>query len=79
MNNHEKINQLLPFYSNQQLEENQIQEVETHLKTCAICQEDLKLWQDIELSIHVENQRDTPSLSPQVFANITTKINTNLN
>ena len=76
MNNHEKINQLLPFYSNQQLEENQIQEVETHLKTCAICQEDLKLWQDIEQSIHVENQHDTPSLSPQVFAHITTKINT---
>jgi hypothetical protein len=74
MNNHEKINQLLPFYNTQQLDQKQMQEVQTHLKTCSTCQQDLEFWQTINQSIQVENTTSTPSLSPEIFTQISAKI-----
>jgi hypothetical protein len=47
MNDHDQINDLLPFYVSGQLDDDQRRKVAAHLQTCRLCQDDLALWQAV--------------------------------
>lgn len=69
MNQH--IDELLPFYVNQSLQEEEIVLVRAHLKTCAECGQQLELWEQIAgVATAVKNPFVPPRLSPLVLASL---------
>lgn len=75
MNKHNKINSLLPFYLNHQLDQKQTTQVKKHLASCKECQEDLKFWQSIDTSLAIKTESFTPSVSTSVLDSISAQIN----
>ena len=62
MNDHKKLNPLLPFYLAGTLDEQQAAAVKVHLETCPICAKDLVFWQEVEGAVQAEI---TPMKVPQ--------------
>jgi anti-sigma factor RsiW len=61
------IDELLPFYVNQTLNEKDIALVHLHLKTCAECRQELELWEEIaDVTAAVDRPSAPSHLSPLV-------------
>jgi hypothetical protein len=56
MNDPDPINDLLPFYVSDQLDDGQRRQVAAHLGTCRRCQEDLVLWQAVSGQVTAEDR-----------------------
>jgi len=67
MNQH--IDELIPFYVNQTLTEEEIALVQSHLKSCAACRQELGLWEEIaHITAAVDRPYSPSGLSPLVHA-----------
>jgi hypothetical protein len=65
------IDELLPFYVNQTLNEEDIALVQLHLKTCAECRQELELWGEIaDVTAAVDRLAVPSRLSPLVHAGL---------
>ena len=69
MNQH--VDDLLPFYINQALNQDEVARVHSHLKACAPCRAELEAWEKIARATAAES-RDwpVPELSPLVHASL---------
>lgn len=54
MNDHDKLNPLLPFYLAGTLDPKQTAAVKAHLEVCPICADDLVFWQEMEGTIQAD-------------------------
>jgi hypothetical protein len=74
MNDHDKLNPLLPFYLAGTLDEPLTAAVEAHLAVCPICADELAFWQGVEEAAQVET---LPVKAPRnLLANTMTEIKT---
>jgi hypothetical protein len=55
MNDHSYFKDLLPQYAAGSLDERTLQEFRRHIKNCAACQADLRLWMALSAEIHAQN------------------------
>ena len=60
---HDEIIELLPWYANQTLDENERREVETHLITCPECAREVESLSTMQKAV-VETENQEPSLPP---------------
>ena len=60
MSKHEKINAMLPFYASGTLEEKERKQVERHLQSCPVCQEELAFWQEVGGAVRQEVPEKAP-------------------
>lgn len=63
MKEHEKINELLPFFITGNLTDQEKKQVQDHLQLCTECNEELALWEDISRVVQSENQNLNKSQS----------------
>jgi hypothetical protein len=56
MNDHNHFKDLLPQYAAGTLEEGTLQDVDRHIKSCAACQADLRLWMALSDEIRAQNE-----------------------
>ena len=63
---HNEVIELLPWYVNQTLAENERQDVAEHLSNCAPCGRELAAYQTIQLAV-VETADEVPELSKDLF------------
>ena len=56
MKDHDHFKDLLPQYAAGSLDEPMLQEVRRHIKRCAECQADLRLWTVLSAEIHAQNE-----------------------
>ena len=68
MNDH--IDDLLPFYINQTLDEADIALVHAHLNRCAVCRTELETWESIARGVTDGEAPARPQLSPLVLASL---------
>ena len=61
--NHSEIIELLPWYANQTLDENERKAVETHLSECAECASEVKSLSAMKKAV-IESANQGPALSP---------------
>jgi hypothetical protein len=61
MNEHERVEELLPLYAAGRLEQDERAVVERHLSGCAACQADLRLWSEISGEIAAADRQVTAS------------------
>lgn len=54
MNEHERLNPLLPFYLAGTLDERQVEAVKAHLAVCSVCAADLAFWREVEAAGQTE-------------------------
>ncbi len=65
---HEKWNELLPWYANGTLDERSQIALKTHLRDCPTCRRDLVNWQRIATAVRAQ---PAPALSPSVHRRLT--------
>ena len=74
MNDHDKLNPLLPFYLAGTLDEPLTAAMEAHLAVCPICADELAFWQGVEEAAQAET---LPIKAPRnLLANTMTEIKT---
>ena len=61
--NHREIIELLPWYANQTLDEDERRAVETHLSECAECANEVKNLSSMKKAV-IESENQGPALSP---------------